>query len=498
VRFLFRLVAVFVACLSLGGRADDQSARPPSFDKVYLVFAEEHSLEFISGFGHVFLCLAPAEAASADDLLLCPAVNFGVDLSPAGTGLFVGSYVLQPSFGLVRQNSFFQQRRLFFFELNTDQAGRTRLRDELGRRLGQKYPYDFVRLNCGYYLADLLSAANGCGFPRPWTYLTPRQAADRLLKEHGTRGGLVVASPGLLAERLLKQEPDPARRGALARKSQSLSDSLGCEDPRLKLLYLRLWESRVPRSDYPQVVAARDALLRTSEGRLAAKDIQQAETTAFAQPQEVWPTDEEGPDFGFGVFTGTGSGGPDGISFRADLGLRGHHTSPVPLNLLRQVRLLGLDLDVSGGDLRGELTLAEISTVRDFTGFSGGGSSGAKVFFNEREELFETRGLGFDFWSGLATRSDRFGWVGLKAHLLVDQAATSPRGALVPEIFYLKEACGLELELSVIRARDDGVAWSAAVRGLSSESARRGGLSLRFESLAQVGGRMRLDWRFRY
>jgi hypothetical protein len=499
VRIRSRLVAVFVACLCLGGRADEQSARPPLFDKVYLVFAEEHSAEFISGFGHLFLCLAPAEAVSADDLLLCPAVNFGVDLSPDGAGLFVGSYVLQPSFGLVRQNSFFQQRRLFFFELHTDEAGRARLREELGRRLGRKYPYDFISLNCGYYLTDLLTVASGGGtIPRPWSYLTPRQAADRLLRAHGTKGGLVAASPGLLAEQMLQQEFDASRRSALAASARSLAASIDCADPRLKLLYLRLWESRVPASEYAQVTLARDALLRTAEGRAAAREIQAVETHAFARPDEVWPVDEEGPDFGFGLYAGSSSAGPDGISLRADLGIRGRRTSPVPLNLLREVRLLGLDLDVGDDGMRGELTLGEISTIRDFTGLSGAGSSGAKISFNEREVFFDTRGLCADLWSGLATRSDRFGWIGLKAHLLLDRLTTRPRGELVPEVFCLQEACGFEIDFSVIRARDDAMAWSLGLRSLSDDPSRTGGVSLRYEQLAEVGGRLRLDWRYRY
>lgn len=498
-RDLFRLVTVLVACLSLGGRAENQSARPPSFDKVYLVFAEEHSLEFISGFGHMFLCLAPDSAVSVDDLLLCPSVNFGVDLSPAGAGLFVGSYVLQPCFGLVRQNSFFQQRRLFFFELKTDADGRRRLRDELGERLGKAYPYDFVRLNCGYYLGDLLSAATkGKPSPRPWVYLTPRQATDGLLQEHGVSGGLVVASPGLLAERLLQLQPDVVRRDALTGMSRSLSASLACDDARLKLLYLRLWESRVTAEDYPRVTAARDALLKTSEGRLAARDIQAAETQAFLLPQEVWPTDEEGPDFGLGVFTGTKSTDYTGLSLRVDLGIRGHHTAPVPLNLLREVRLLGLDLDCARGAIRGELTLGEISTIRDFAGLSGAGSSGAKVFFNERDVLFDTQGLGADLWSGLASRSDSFGWLGFKAHLLLDRLSARARAELVPEVFLLKDVGCWSLDFSVLRSRNADAAWSVGARYLSAERSLHGGLGVRYEKLAEARERVSLDWRHRY
>jgi hypothetical protein len=499
VSFLSRLAALVIAFLAIGGRAENHSARLPSFEKVYLVFAEEHSLDFVSGFGHAFLCFAPASAVTSDDLLLCPSVSFGVDLSARGRGLFWGEYTIQPSFELVRQNSFFQQRRLYFFELRTDSLGRERLRQELVGRIGRVYPYDFLQLNCGYYLAEVLQVARTDAILRPrGFYLTPRQATGLIINAMGMNGGLLVASPGLLADQALQAESNPERRSALVADAGTLSTVLGCDDPRLKLLFLRMWEARVSAQDYPKVIAAKEAHLATPSGRQAAQEVQRSECLSFAEPSTVWPMDQEGPDIGLGFFTGTRSGAPSGLSLRLDLGLRGRQTSPMPSNILRDVRFLGLDLDWADGKCRSELTLVEVNTVRDFSSLMGAGSSGARVFFNERSERLDSRGLGFDVWSGLAARSAAAGWVGGKMHLVVDHLEGRSRAQFAPEFFLLRESGDLTLEATVLLARGSQLNWEAALRYRLSGPSLSGALSLRYESLSVVGGRLRLDWRYRY
>jgi hypothetical protein len=499
VRFLTGVVAFFFATLVIGGRAEDHSARLPRFEKVYLVFAEEHSLEFVSGFGHAFLCFAPASAATADDLLLCPSVNFGVDLTPAGGGLFSGTYSLQPSFELVRQNSFFQQRRLYFFELHIDASERERLREELTKRLGRTYPYDFLRRNCGFYLAEaLLVARPDAPLRVKGPYLTPRQATAMIVRAFGSHGGLVVASPGLLADQALQAEPNADRRAALVAAAGSLPAVVRCEDPELKLLYLRMWEARASAEEYPKVLAAKEAHLATQAGKEAARNVNRAESLPFSDLQQVWPTDEEGPDVGVGVFAGTNAGSPAGLTVRADLGLRGRQTTPRPRHLLRDVRFLGLDLDWADGKCRSEFTLAEISTVSDFCGLMGAGSSGARFFFNERLERMDTRGLGFDVWSGLAARADSVGWIGAKMHFVVDHLEGPGRAQLAPELFFFKEAAGLTWEGSLLLARGSQMNWFVGGRFHLPEGCLSGALSIRYESLPVVGGRLHLDWRRRF
>jgi hypothetical protein len=499
VSFLSRFALLVIAFLAIGGRAENYSARLPRFEKVYLVFAEEHSLDFVSGFGHAFLCFAPASAVTSDDLLLCPSVSFGVDLSARGRGLFWGEYTLQPSFELVRQNSFFQQRRLFFFELRTDPAGRERLRQELVGRIGKVYPYDFLNRNCGYYLADALQAARPDAELSPkGFYLTPRQATGLIINAMGTGGGLVVASPGLLADQALQLEPDLERRANLVAAAGSLSTVVACDDPRLKLLLLRMWEARASAEDYPKVLAAKESHLATPAGRKAAQEVQRTECVSFADPQAVWPMDQEGPDVGLGFFTGTRSGSPTGVSLRLDLGLRGRQTSPMPSNILREVRFLGFDLDWAEGKCRGELTLAEVNTVRDFSSLMGAGSSGARVFFNERTERMDSRGLGFDLWSGLAARSASAGWVGGKMHLVVDRIEGRSQAQFAPELFFLRESGDLTLEGSVLLARSSHLNWEVAMRYRLSGPGLSGALALRYESMSVTGGRLRFDWHYRY
>lgn len=498
-RSLLRFCTLLVVFLSPGGRAEDISVRPPHFEKIYLVFAEEHSLEFVSGFGHAFLCLAPAAATTADDLLLCPAVSFGVDLAPGGPGLFVGNYTLQPSFTLVRQNSFFQQRRLFFFELRSDEASRASLRSELGRRLGKTYPYDFIRRNCGYYLADLLQAARpDVAMRAPGLYLTPRRSVNRLIEAWGTNGGLVVHSPGFLAESALREEVDVGRRDELLGASRSWTSAMRCDVMKFRLLFLRMWEARVSPEDYPKLQAAKDALLATSAGRAAADDIRQAEVLPFVQPSEIWPPDDEGPDIGVGVFFGARVARAGGYSLRGDLGLRGRQTSPMPAGLLRDVRLLGLDLDFVGGRCFSELTLAELNTIRDFSGLLGAGSSGARVVYSNRDTLIELDGLGLDVWSGLAADMGRIGWVGFKGHLLVDRLQGRARCGLVPQVFLTRDWSSCSVEASLHFDRDDRFYWSLGLGQRSPSVSLPGGFGLRYEALPRVGGRWRLDWRYRY
>ncbi len=490
------IASVLVAFLVLCGRAEVPSARPLSFDRVYLVFAEEHSLEFVSGFGHVFLCLAPAAATTADDLLLCPSVNFGVDLSPAGTGLFDGAYTMQPSFALVRQNSFFQQRRLFFFELRTDAEMRARLSRELQGRLGRSYPYDFFRKNCGFYLSELLQAAQPSTRLRSaGLYLTPREATNRLLDAFGVVGGLRVVSPGLLAEGML--DAAPGGRTQLLARSRNLAEVARCEDPALKLLYLRMWESRASSSEYAQVAAAKDELLATPQGRAASAEIQRREIVPFTDPREAWPKDEEGLDYGVGFFGGRASD-QAGVSLRLDLGIRDWLTPPVQTGVLRDVRLLGVDLDFVGGRCRGELTVGEIGTIRDFTGLLGAGSSGARLFFNERASLNDAHGLGFDVWSGLASRSPGLGWVGFKAHLLADRLDARARVAFVPEIFILDGMPDRGWDVSVLFARDRHIGWNVGFRHRLEWGPLGGNIGLRYQALAEVGGRWLWDWRKRF
>jgi len=361
------------------------------------------------------------------------------------------------------------------------------------------YPYDFVRRNCGYYLVDLLQAARPFPLLSPSDlYLTPRQATRSILDAFGTNGGLAVASPGWLAERTLEAEPSAETRSALVKLGGSLSGVYACEDARLKLLFLRMWESRASAEDYPKVMAAKEAHLATVAGKAAAQELQRAESVSFGDPREVWPADREGPDFGIGYFVGVSPKSGAGVSIRAGLGLRGSQTSPVPSNLLREVRFLGLDLDWVDGKCRGEATLAEIGTIRDFNGLMGAGSSGARVFYNERCVGLDTRGLGVDVWSGLATRSPQVGWIGGKAHLVVDRLEGRSRAQFAPELFLMKDMDAAMLAGSLLFVRGSQLNWEVSCRYRLTMGGDPAAVVLRYESLPEVGGRVRLDWRRRF
>ncbi len=123
------------------------------------MFAEEHSQSIVSSFGHIFVCLTNGEIQTSADLFNSTVLNFGANLSPLGEGLRVGRYKLQKFFDAVRQNVYFEHRGLTIYELQLSSAQIMSLAKDLDRRLGRKYPYDFIRHNCGHYIDDWLNGA---------------------------------------------------------------------------------------------------------------------------------------------------------------------------------------------------------------------------------------------------------------------------------------------------------------------------------------------------
>ena len=432
-----RFILVYLI-LSIEGRPGETSGGPPSFSKVYLAFAEEHSLEFISGFGHCFVCLAPADSRTAADLLLAPSVNFGVDTSSAGQGLFLGHYTVQPTFELVRKNSFFQQRRLIFFELDLGESDLKRLRSSLAARLSQGYPYDFYRRNCGYYLADwLLSEDQGSSraLPRFYSYLTPRQAVGLLVKRFGIRGGKVVNSPGLLAEEKLSamSSDESTRIKALHANLQLINE---CRDPEMRLLYLQMLESHASREVYQAINLERTRIISTDEGRKAAKEIMRKEAIDFKELSAVWPSDNEGPMFGVSMLM-LPHIGANGIGLTWEAGIRDIHTEPTPAALLRQVHLLSISSDFYADQIKSTLTLLEINNIRDIKDLFGVGSSGAALLYNERVDSLGIKGVCAHGWGGIGARSEALGWGCARLHLLADKIGSDSRLRIVPEVFLL-------------------------------------------------------------
>lgn len=427
-------IYLFTLILCTGGRAEVTSAGPSSFTQVYLVFAEEHSLEFVSGFGHAFVCLAPSEARRPNDLLMAPAVSFGVDTGPAGKGLFVGKYTIKPCFELVRQNAYFQQRRLIFVRLNLSPVELAAARSELQQRLDRDFRYDFYRFNCGYYLKDWLLAAAGKvqGAPGFLSYLTPRKAAHDLIKHFGHSDVVVWNSPGLLAERRLAGRPADVRQHLITTSSQTSTDAL--TDGELKLLFWQLQEARGSAERYRQIQHRRSEFLTTEAGRQAAREVLKSEYEQPKSLSEVWPPDHEGPRWTVGL-NYYSQQAEAGVTLGYSHGIRDELTSPIPPDLLRMVKFLDYQGDFQAGRIRSTFTLGELSTVRDVRALLGVGSSGASVLYNERADALGRSGVTLGAWSGLATRWETLGWFGFRLHLYADQLQSDAQFKMVPELF---------------------------------------------------------------
>ena len=432
----FRILAL-VLILIAEGRSGVIPDRPSSFNKVYVVFAEEHSLEFVSGFGHAFICLAPEGATTAADLLLAPAVNFGVDTSPMGKGLFTGRYTIQPTFELVRKNTFFQQRRLIFFELNVSAKKITQLSASLNERIKHEYDYDFYRKNCGYYLADWLindAGKSGDNLPGPLNYLTPRSAVTKIIQKFGVKGGWVINSPSLLAEERLESLPR-SQREWLKPLHSDLKSVEKCLDLELKLLYLQMLESHANSDTYPQINAERMRLMSVEPSKSIAQNLISRETVEFKNLATVWPDNNEGPMFSV-RFIDYPRQKTAGVGLSWESGLRDISTNPTPSSLLRGVHFISIESDISSGQINSTFKLFEIDTVRDVKDLFGVGSSGASVLFEERINSLGVRGICFKAWSGLGVNIDNLGWSCLRLHLIADEIGRGGRFRVVPEFFF--------------------------------------------------------------
>jgi len=444
-----RIVLVYII-LAIEGRSGETPNRPFLFSKVYVVFAEEHSLEFVSGFGHCFICLAPEGATTAADLLLAPSLNFGVDTSPLGNGIFIGRYTIQPTFELVRKNTFFQQRRLIFFELNLSTDKIAELHESLAGRIKGNYEYDFYRRNCGYYLADWLYGGMGCSdndLPGVATYLTPRAAVNKIIKRFGVSGGWVINSPGLLAEERLATLPQSERQW-LKPLHSDLESIQQCQDMQLRLLYLQMLESHANPKTYPEINAEHVRLISTEPGKSVQQNLTKLETVDFKDPSTLWPNNNEGPSFA-GRLVANLRSNSSGIGLSWESGLRDFHTDPKPPSLLRQVHFLSIESDIFSDQIKTTFKLFEIDTIRDINDLFGVGSSGASVLFEERINSLGARGVCAKAWSGLGVNIDRLGWACIRLHIIADEIGNSGRFRAVPEIFFYSHTrCPFSLCLS--------------------------------------------------
>lgn len=427
-----RAVGTLLLLTCLVGRATEPVGGPLRFSEVYLCFAEEHAADLVSGFGHAFVCLPEQPAGSTDELLTAPAVNFAADTSGAGEGMWQARFRVRPCHELLRTNTFFQQRDVYFIRLRIDEAGRRRLAEGLSRRMAGPYPYDFLRSNCGAHLAEWILTETGHpgSVPSPRLYLTPREAIESIVDAVGTDGLLLSrSSASRVAARAKDLGPAAIEEARVAVHEPARTSEV--RDPWLRLEVIRLNESRVGPESHRELQALRVRTIEGDGGREAAKAMSAADGSTLL-PWSTWTRSEEGPAVSLGAIGD--SHGTIGMRLAWEAGLREADTAPCNPEARREARLLGLEVDRLGGAYRTKATLAAMHSERNLPGIFGGGSSGFEVGYIDRPNAEGTHGIHLDTWSGLSTRPGESTWVGIRATLRIDDAQADARIRLLPAL----------------------------------------------------------------
>lgn len=387
----------------------------PRFDSVHVVFVEEHSHAFVSGFGHLFVVLSEGPVSGVDDLLGAPALNFGADTSPLGKGMWVGEYKLQPCHELVRKNTRFDQRRLTVFELGLSSELIEGLQRDLGLRLSREYPYDFVRHNCGHYIWDWLNGPSED--ERALLYLTPREALGKILALYPPVSIRCVGSDLEILEDRLRRDTTTSRSvlKAALRDPTKLRE---IQDLETRLLAIKVAESEADRDAFQGLQKLRADTLNGKHGAEAAQRVIELQLEFSERSRGVWKDEGEGPAMALATSYYPDSGRA-GVRLMGEAGLRDAFTEPRQDHAWRVARFLSVTLEAVEGDFDASVVLASISTLRDARSLLGGASNGVELGFSELPSALGTSGLYFSTWGGLATKTN-FGWVGARLSFVGD------------------------------------------------------------------------------
>ncbi len=427
-----RAISTLCLLVCLAGRANEPLAGPLHFTEVYVGFAEEHAADLVSGFGHAFVCLPERPAGSADELLTAPAVNFAADTSAAGEGVWQARFRVRTCYELLRANTYFQQRDVYFIRLRLDDAARTRLAEGLARRIGRPLPYDFLRSNCGANLAEwiLEAAARPEKIPKPRIYITPRESIQQIIDTVGADGILVArSSASRVAARAASLGPEAMEQARSAVQDVNLTAAI--TDPWLRLEVIRLNESRVGSEAYGRLQSLRRSTIMGPAGAEAAQGMSGASNQGL-RPMDAWTRSAEGPGMTVGLLGD--NAGQVGVRIGFEAGLRDVDTKPNNEEARREVHLLGLEIDRLGDSFFTKATLAAMHSERNLPGIFGGGSSGFEVGYIDRPNLAGTRGIHAETWSGLYSLWGGGVWTGLRATLRADDIQAAARIRLLPSL----------------------------------------------------------------
>ena len=109
-----------------------------------------------------------------------------------------------------------------------------------------------------------------------------------------------------------------------------------------------------------------------------------------------------------------------GMRLHFEAGLRDSHTAPESEHVLKEVKLMASTLDAIGGDLKGDVILVSLSTLRNATRLSRGISSGASTGYIGLPNSLGTSGLYLSTWAGYSAKLD-LGWFGGRVSAVIDE-----------------------------------------------------------------------------
>ncbi len=197
---------------SFGAVAETEYEQKVVFDRVSLVIAAENNASPSSAMGHSFLKISGNgyEYAFSYYAVLNGAASYLKTLA----GKAEGAYVLSPYSQKAAEYLLSENRSLWEFELDLNDAEKRLLKKRVKEKKNKQEAYSFVFHNCNTALENLLSSVNGdFKYHRKKPFTTPVEYAQFLYRQEKIRKISFIRSPVQKKEELkniLKAKP-PSR-----------------------------------------------------------------------------------------------------------------------------------------------------------------------------------------------------------------------------------------------------------------------------------------------
>lgn len=376
------------------------------------------------------MCLTNGEIQTSADLFNSTVLNFGANLSPLGEGLRVGRYKLQKFFDAVRQNVYFENRGLTIYELQLSSAQIMSLAKDLDRRLGRKYPYDFIRHNCGHYIDDWLNGAREESVAM--FYETPRQSLASILSSHtAVKIRHLKAQSELLEEYIISHAP--AQRGLVEDALDDAAMAVLIDDIALRFLTLKTAESVASPGEFKLIQAIRKDSLQQEFSPRDLENIIDIQNEAWINVIEMPVDRAEHSLFSIGLSSASpGSGVSSYIKY--NMGLNQIADCDFKSSSIHSREILGIEVSHEQQNTLASVTFISFDAYRDYSNILGLLSSGGSLGYYGMPSTLGSNGLSASFWLGLSQRFDSF-WLGARATLSAASIQDDLAARVLPGLF---------------------------------------------------------------